>query len=286
MATFVIKHKSGGKYLHHLKGQSNPGNDTNLVLYEGTHDQTHFVFDIEDDHWGYIRHVASGKVIHPYGGWLNPGNNTELVLHQDRHGGALFCIDSANDTIMHKGGKFVHSRGGKKPNPGNNTRVCLHEDQHYAMRFECVSPYNTSEEVLVYGKPTLLGKWKIINMIIDPTAEHKHTLQYKVGKSKTESTSYSFEFKWETTAGISYGILNASTTTSLSTMFERSSASTWSEETTVTREITVKPGETVVTWQFVFTCDQLNHRAKFNSNLLADTRSPTDVPDDIAGTGF
>ncbi|CAC5412589.1 Lectin [Mytilus coruscus] len=285
MATFVIKHKSGGKFLHHLSGRSNPGNDTNLVLYDGTHDQTHFTFDVEDDHWGYIRHLASGKVIHPYGGWLNPGNNTELVLHQDRHGGALFCIDSANDAIMHKGGKYFHPKGGSHK-PGNDTRVCLHQDQHYAMRFECVSPNNTSEEVLVYGAPTLRGKWKIINMVINPVAVHKYTFQYKVGKSKTESTSYSFSFKWETTAGVSAGIVSASASASLSTMFERSSASTWSEETTVTREITVKPGETVVTWQFVFTCEQLNHRAKFNSNLLADTRSPNDVPDDIAGTGF
>ncbi|CAG2209190.1 Lectin [Mytilus edulis] len=285
MATFVIKHKSGGKFLHPLGGQLNPGNDTNLVLYEGTPDQTHFAFDVEDDHWGYIRHVPSGKVIHPYAGWLNPGNNTELVLHQDRHGGALFCIDSANDAIIHKGGKFVHPKWGSH-NPGNDTRVCLHEDQHYAMRFECVSPHNTNEEALVYGKPTLLGKWKIINMVKDPAAEHKHTFQYKVGKSKTENTRYSFEFKWEATAGVSAGIASASATSSLSTMFERSSASTWSEETTVTREITVKPGETVVTWQFVFTCEQLNHRAKFYSNLLADTRSSDDVPDDMAGTGF
>lgn len=50
--------------------------------------------------------------------------------------------------------------------------------------------------------------------------------------------------------------------------------------------VSVKPGETVVTWQFVFTCEQLNHRAKFYSNLLADTRSSDDVPEDLAGTGF
>ncbi|XP_052093372.1 galactose-binding lectin-like [Mytilus californianus] len=285
MATFVIKHKSGGKYLHHSNGRKNPGNDQKLVLCEGTDDQTHFTFDVEDDHWGYIRHVASGKVIHPYGGDFNPRNNADLVLHEDRHGGALFCIDSANDAIMHIGGKFVHPKGGSHK-PENNTQVCLHQDQHYQMKFECVSPNNTSEEALVYGAPTLRGKWKIINMVMNPAAVHKQTFQYKVGKSKTESTTYSFSFKWETTASVSAGIGSASASASLSSMFERSSASTWSEETTVKREITVNPGESVVTWQFVFTCEQLNHRAKFYSNLLADTRSPTDVPDDIAAIGF
>ncbi|XP_076090033.1 galactose-binding lectin-like [Mytilus galloprovincialis] len=285
MATFFIRQKSGGKCFYPKNGKSNPENDTNIVLFDGKDKNMHFTFEVEDDHWGYIVHVASGKVIHPYGGGLNPGNDTDLVLHEDRHAGALFCIDSANDAIMHKGGKFVHPRGGSH-NPGNDTRVCLHQGQHYATKFECVSPHNTSEEVLVYGAPTLLGKWKIINMVINPAAVHKHTFEYKVGKSKTESTSYSFTFKWETTAGVSAGIVSGSASSSLSTMFARSSASTWSEEKTVTREITVNPGETVVTWQFVFTCEQLNHRAKFNSNLLADTRSPNDTPDDIAGIGF
>ena len=48
----------------------------------------------------------------------------------------------------------------------------------------------------------------------------------------------------------------------------------------------VLPGKTVVTWQFVFACEQHGHRAEFNSNILADSRSPSDVPGAIAGAGF
>ncbi|VDI16754.1 Hypothetical predicted protein [Mytilus galloprovincialis] len=293
MARFVIKHKSSGKFFHPYMGHTNPANNTQIVLYAGTHERMHFTFDLVDGQWGYIRHVTSGKIMHPYGGSMYPGNNTDLVLHQDRHGGALFCIDSANDVIIHKGGKFAHPKGGSH-NPGNQTVVCLHQDQHYAIKFECVSPYNTSEEVLVYGKPTLTGKWKIVNMIIDPAAEHKQTIQYKVGKSRTESTTSSFSFKWEMTVGATAGVnvlfgsasVSSSMSTSLSTMFQRSSSATWAEETTVTREIKVLPGKTVVTWQFVFACEQHGHRAEFNSNILADSRSPSDVPGAIAGAGF
>lgn len=245
MARFVIKHKSSGKFFHPYMGKANPDNNTQLVLYEGTHERMHFFFDVVDAPWGYIRHATSGKIIHPYGGSMNPGNQTDLVLHQDRHGGALFCIDSANDAIIHKGGKFAYPKGGSH-NPGNQTVICLHQERHYAMRFECVSPYNTLEEVLVYGVPTLRGRWEIINMVIDPAAHHKQTVTYKVGKSRTESTSSSFEFKWEMTVGATAGVnflfgsasISTSMSTSLSTMFKRTSSATWSEETTVKREIT------------------------------------------------
>lgn len=240
----------------------------------------HWTFEKVEDHWGYIKHVSSGKIIHPKGGSLTPGNYTKLLLHSDRHYGALFALDAANDHVIHKGGRFAHPDGGE-PNPDNGTTVLLHSDVHDAMRFQFVSTSNPNKEVLVYGNPTLMGKWKIINMVCNPLAEHIDTLEVKVGKSTTESKKSSFEYKWEVSDGLDIEVLKLSASSSLRFMIEKSSSTTWSTETKRTREIRISPGNTVVTWQFVFEVQQNLSKAMFRSNLLADTNSEKIRPDDL-----
>lgn len=237
MPPFVIKHKSGGKFVHPLDGDNpNPRNDCELVIYEGFHNNTIFEFDPVEGEWGYIRHISSGKILHPFRGQLNPGNDTHIVLHQDRHAGALFAIDQVNEYIVHKGGKYIHPSGGS-PNPGNSTRLVLHGDRHDAMEFVCVSFSDPNKEVMPYGQPKVIGSWKVINAILNPVAEHTQRMEYTVGKSKTESTTSQVEFKWESSASVNVLFMSASASTSLSTMLQKTSSTTWTEETKVSREI-------------------------------------------------
>nr|3WMU_A Chain A, Lectin [Mytilus galloprovincialis]3WMU_B Chain B, Lectin [Mytilus galloprovincialis]3WMV_A Chain A, Lectin [Mytilus galloprovincialis]3WMV_B Chain B, Lectin [Mytilus galloprovincialis] len=149
MATFLIKHKASGKFLHPKGGSSNPANDTNLVLHSDIHERMYFQFDVVDERWGYIKHAASGKIVHPLGGKADPPNETKLVLHQDRHDRALFAMDFFNDNIIHKAGKYVHPKGGST-NPPNETLTVMHGDKHGAMEFIFVSPKNKDKRVLVY----------------------------------------------------------------------------------------------------------------------------------------
>ncbi|XP_052819462.1 galactose-binding lectin-like [Mya arenaria] len=277
---FLIKHRSSGKFLHPHGGKGDPKNQTSIVLHSDIHDRMHWRFRKELDYWGYIEHVASGKCIHPKGGSLTPGNNNSLVLHSDRHYGALFALDSRNDHIIHKGGRYAHPKGGR-PEPGNNTNVVLHSEIHDAMRFQFVSPKDPSKEILVYGSPNVIGKWEIINAVINPKAEHKSTISVKIGKSKTESTTSTFEYKWESSFGVAIKAITASVSQSVRFMIEKTSSETWTEEKTRTKEITVSPGTTVVTWQYKFAVEQNDSHALFQSNLLADTDSETTVPRDF-----
>ncbi|CAC5393759.1 Lectin [Mytilus coruscus] len=237
---FLIKHKSGGKFIHPEGEHRNPDNDTKLLLHQDIHDRMHFQFDVQEGHWGYIRHVSSGKIVHPDGGNLFPGNDTNLVLHSDHHAGALFALDNVDDYIIHKGGRFVHPDDGS-PNPGNDTYVVLHEDKHDAMKFKFVSPDDINQEVLIYGKTSVNGHWEIINTIINPMAEHTYTRSLTVGKSKTESRSSTFAFKWEISSGFSvntaFGSASASMSASTEYMIKKVSSNTWSEQKTVTNQI-------------------------------------------------
>ncbi|KAL5012763.1 hypothetical protein ScPMuIL_011314 [Solemya velum] len=150
------------------------------------------------------------------------------------------------------------------------------------MEWLLVSPYNISEEVQLYGKPTVAGEWKIINTVLNPRAEHIYKLEFTVGKSITESTTSSFEFRWETSASASIGFASFSTSASLTAKVEKTSSSTWREEKKVTRQIKISPGKSVVTWQYVFSGEQCDHKAIFRSNILADTGSTTETPDERA----
>ncbi|WAR29326.1 LEC-like protein [Mya arenaria] len=277
---FLIKHRSSGRFLHVSTGKRAPSDDTEILFHGDIHDNMYWRFCKETDYWGYIEHVNSGKVIHPHGGGRSPANGTKLVVHGGRHYGALFALDGKNDHVIHKDGKYAHPENGR-PDPGNSTKVVLHSDVHDAMRFQFVSPKDPSKNILVYGSPNVIGKWEIINAVINPRAEHKSTISVKIGKSKTNSTTSTFEYTWEASMGVEIKAITASVSQSLRSMIEKTSSETWTEETTRTKEITVSPGKTVVTWQYKFSVEQNDSRALFQSNLLADTDSETTVPRDF-----
>ncbi|XP_041365423.1 lectin-like [Gigantopelta aegis] len=137
----MIRHWSGGKFIHPMGGSENPDNDTKLVIHEATHPNMRFRFVQFEGPWGYIEHVASGKVVHPQGGSSDPGNGTALVLHEARHAGALFAFDYENHLIQHRSSKYFHPEGGNV-SPPNDTELVLHEDVHDGMRWVVVTVDN------------------------------------------------------------------------------------------------------------------------------------------------
>lgn len=278
--TFLIKHRSSGKYFHPETGMSAPSNGTGILLHEGMHSNMHWTFEKDHDHWGYIKHVNSGLVIHPATGTSPPTNYTGLLLHSGRHYGALFALDAVNHHVMHKLGKFAHPQGGGLF-PENNTPVELHEGIHDGMKFEFVSPSDPKIPVFVYGTPKVVGKWKIINMVLDPKAEHTQDLEVRVGLSKTEGSSSSIQSTLEMSIGAEIKVFTASLSASLQAMTEKSSSATWSKETTQKRTIKVSPGKSVVTWQYVYDIELDKDKGEFRSNLLADTESEAVEPREL-----
>ena len=236
MAEFIIKHASGGKFVHPYGGSPNPGNCDPLVLHPVRHANMVFRFVPEDKEWGYIEHKTSKRVLYPKDGRLNPGNNTKLVLHHDRHFGALFAIDSARDRIVHKGGKFIHPFGGAAK-PGQGTRLVLHEGINGAMKFILVDPSDVDKEIDVYPSGFAAGHWELLSCVENPSAKHEYTIEYTVGKSESKSTTTSIEMKWERSIGATIEFFTASASLSIAAMMSRTVASTWSKSTKCTQKV-------------------------------------------------
>lgn len=233
---FMIKHKYAGKFIVPEGEENNPDDGTYLVLEDTQHERMYFTFDVIEGVWGYIRHMASGKIFNPYYETLHPSNNSKVVLHSDRHAAALFSIDQVNDLIIHRGGQRLNTKGAN-PNPQANTCVRLWDTDNDAGKWLFVSPTDPDNEVLVYGSPTLSGYWNIINMILNPLAEHSNTVQVKHGKSNTTSSGSTFQFDWEIDAKASLLFDSVSTDTTLSYMVENTTSLTWSKETSVSKKI-------------------------------------------------
>ena len=266
-----IFHQSSRKLVHPKGGSPNPGNDTRLVVYNAKNDparlQVRFVPVQGQGHFGYIEHVSSGKIVHPSGGSLDPGNDTDLVYHSDRHSGALFGFDEEGYEIKHIGGKIWHPKGGS-PNPGNDTTCVLHSDRHAAAKFyfgdldgNAISPYPS---------PNLNGDWKIVKAFVTPQTSHEFTVTYKVGKMQSKSTTT--QLAWKVSAGVEIeGIFSAST--EFSGMVSKTSSSTWTEEREESHTISVKKGETIVVWQYLFSMEQYGDEWSFQSSIIGDTNS-------------
>ena len=270
-------HWSSGKLVHPKGGSSNPGNDTPLVIHSDgkaggeTRLQVRFVAVPEAGHFGYIEHVPSKKIVHPKGGSLTPENDTGVLYHSDRHAAALFAFDEENERIIHRDGKIWHPKRGS-PNPGDDTRVVLHNDRHDAARFYFVG--TSMKRVSPYPTPNMAGDWKIVHAVIDPMATHTYTYKYKVGKSRTQTRTE--HHAWSISAEVAKGIFSASAT--YSGFVERSDSQTWTEEKEITNQITVVPGKSVVTWQYIFCIEQYGDEYQFLSNVQADTNSRDVVP--------
>lgn len=236
MTDFVLKHASGGKFVHPDGGKRNPGNTTTLVLHSDLHERMVFGFVPVEKEWGYIEHKTSKKIIHPECGSVNPGNGTILVLHEDRHFGALFAIDSVRNRIVHKGGKFCHPCSGEA-NPGNYTPLVLHEDVHDAMQFVLVDPSDIGNEVDVYPKGKAAGHWELLTCIENPAATHEYIIEYTVGKSETKSTATSIKMIWERSICATIDFFNENSSLSVATMMSRTATSTLSKSTKCTQKV-------------------------------------------------
>ena len=83
-----IRHSSG-KYVHPKGGSQNPGDDTNLVLYNGKHSACLMCFDEMNDR---ITQKGSNRIWYPRGGSSNPVNDASCTLHSDRQDTAKYFM--------------------------------------------------------------------------------------------------------------------------------------------------------------------------------------------------
>ncbi len=210
--------------------------------------------------------MQTKRIVHPESGLDAPGNGTRLVYHSDRHVGALFMYDSLRKVFVHKSGKNWHSESGKDY-PGDGTNIVLWDDVHEGAQFEPVD--SSSDLIDIYPTPSISGSWKMINTVIDPIAEHKTTISYTVGQSKSSSTTT--RNSWSVSAGISKKWFQASA--EYSGYVEKSSEETWEESKTVEYSIKVEPGKSVVTWQWLFSSEQYEEGLTFSSTIIRDTDS-------------
>ena len=222
--------------MHPFGGWSIPGDHTDVIVHSDQHDRMVFEFQPVEGEWGYMVHKSSSKLVHPYLGAVKPSIGTSLVIHSDRHAAALFAIDQVKNRILHKGGLFIHPEGGNA-NPDNGTKLVLYNTIHDGMRFITVNPNNINEVVDIYGNPHCSGKWEIINMVKTPKATHTYTVSFKVGRSKTESTTSSITMTWEVSMEATRKALTANASETVQKMIQRSSSATFSEEITQTHEI-------------------------------------------------
>lgn len=264
--TGYIFHRSSGKIVHP---------DGSLVLRSNKSNQEQLkvrFLPVEGfGHFGHIEHVASGKIVHPSGGSLDPGNNTNLLLHPDRHAGALFAFDEDDERITHRGGKIWHPRGGS-PNPGDGTNCVVHSDVHDAAKFYFGDL--DGKEISPYPAPELSGSWKVVKAFINPIAKHTYTQTYKVGKSRSKSTTE--HHAWSVSAGAAFKGFSASA--EYSGFVEKTSESTWSSEYEESTTIEVEKGKTVVMWQYVFGMQQYDEELTFQSSIIGNTDSLDEEP--------
>lgn len=211
-----------------------------------------------EGHFGYIENVETGRIVHPACGTEPPSNGTLLNFHSARHSGALFTYDALNDAIRHISGKYMHDGG---------TYLQLRDGLRSSSHFQCVNAHD--KEIDPCPTPELTGGWQMVNCILDPAANHTYTYSYTTGMSKTLSSTSQHE--WSVSAEGSFLWFSASA--EYSGLAENTNEDTWSEERTVERSITVTPGKSVVTWQWVFGAAQFGNSLQFKSSFLADTDS-------------
>ena len=242
---FLIQHSSSKKYIHPYNSSTEDG--AYLVIKEvpsttGSRiTDMQFRFISEENGWGYLQHVISQKYIHPENDPLQPYPGSYLVINSNKNAACLFAIDQRNDWIVHKGGLPVHAQY-DSPDPYAGTYIVLDQSKNDAMKWKLVDQVRSTTEVSIYGKAEAWGEWKILNAILNPEAEHVTQFEYKLGKSKTRSSTteiaFGFELGMETGFNIGFVEANVSMKASFSSRFEQASSNTWSEETTKTRIIT------------------------------------------------
>ena len=264
---FYIKHIKSAKYIHPESGSS-PQNRTALVVNSGALGEKRIQFrfiPVEGEKkFGYLENVETGRIVHPLSPTETPPNETPLVFHSARMRKALFAYDSLNDAIMHISGKYVQPLDGASY-PGDGIAVQLRDGLQPGSHFKFVN--ESGQEINPYPMPELSGEWIMVNSVINPVALHTSTYSFTTGRSQTKKSTS--QDAWGISANLSAVMFSASA--EYSGFARNTTEETWSEEKTVERNITVKPGQSVVTWQFVFGATQYGDSLQFKSNILTDT---------------
>lgn len=159
---FHIKHWSSGMYIHPEGGTA--GNDVRAVIHAGKAAHTEFYFQVVDGEWGLIIHKQSGKILIPYGGRVDAGNDSQVVFHVDRGPGAYFSIDSNQNVIKHRSGRYWHPKGGRS-RPTNNTAIVVFDTFNNNTKFLAVDPTTDKPMGDLIPKPKItaskpVGSWE------------------------------------------------------------------------------------------------------------------------------
>lgn len=222
-----------------------------------------------EGHFGYLENIETGKIVHPLSATAEPKNGTVLVLHSARMRKALFAYDSLNNSIMHISGKYWHPER-ESSYPSDGLIIVLLNSIYSG--FKLVN--ESGKEINPYPPPELKGDWKLVNSILNPAASHIYTYSYTTGRSQTQSSTS--QHAWSVSAGVSVEWFSASA--EYSGLVEKTGEDTWNEEKTVERSIRVIPGQSVVTWQWMFIANQYDESLQFESNIIVDTQSLEEPP--------
>lgn len=219
-----------------------------------------------ESNFGYLESVETGRLIYPDNCKILATEGDDLVFHDGQTRAALFAYDSHNQAIMHISRKYWNPQSGRSY-PHEGDIVHLWDGIHDVSHFKFVDA--SGKEVNPYPTPHLLGNWKMINSILNPDVNHTYTFSYTTGKSQTQSSTS--QHAWSVSAEVSSDWFSASG--DYSGYVEKTSQDTFYEEKTVERSIIVKPGQSVVTWQWALGAVQNGDILHFKSNILTDTNS-------------
>lgn len=276
---FWIRHKMSGALL------SVDPSDYTVHTMRTAYAESLWYFEIVDGEWGYLTNNYYEEHMSPSSRSMSPSEDTEVRLWSGDHPYQRFALDQVNNRIIHYGGKYLHPVG-DTAEPADYTPIHLFGNVNDMMEFEFIDPWSPDEIFLPYGDATISGDWVLVFSVENPLATHTYKVEVSIGKSVSESTSSSFQFVWEASAGAQAWFAQMSTSTSLTNQIEQSSSQTWTTEVVETYEITVIAGQPVATWQKHFYGEQLGHKALHQSNMFHDTEGPHIKPGDDVDAGY
>lgn len=264
-------------YFIYPRSISNPQDGTKLVVRSGDDlgekgRQFRFIPVKGEGPFGYLENVETGKVMQPVCGTDAPENyslKSKLHFHSKRHSGALFTYKPSMNAIQHISGYYVDL---PPLHPKGDLGLLNNIEGRPGSEFKFVDTHD--QEIYPCPAPELSGDWVMINCLLNPAAYHTYTFSYTTGRSQTQSSAS--QHGWGASVELSSESFSASA--EYSGFVKKATEETWSEEKTVERRILVKPGKSVITWQWVFRASQDNDSLQFNSNILMDTNSSEELP--------
>ena len=114
----------------------------------------------------------------------------------------------------------------------------------------------------------------MLKAFITPLADHTYSETYTVGRSKTDTETT--QHAWSVSAEVAYGYFTGKA--EYSGYVENTTSETWNEEKQQTTTISVKKGQSVFVWQYVFGMAQYGDELHFHSTIIGDTDSESKKP--------